>query len=101
MVAVQRESNELVFRLCMRVEAIKLVDQFLVVGVLDDFGDDITKSAGERGELVVGRIQEFSCVKRWTNESQGWEMDLHAKVDDDDITIGVVGVIADVLRSFK
>jgi len=48
----------------MRVEAIKLVDQFLVVGVLDDFGDDIAKSAGDRGELVVGRIQEFSCVKR-------------------------------------
>ena len=28
-------------------------------------------------------------------------MDLHVKVDDGDIAVGVVGVIADVLESFK
>jgi len=36
--------------------------------------------------------------------SKGWvEMDgdLHAKVDDDDVTVGVIGVVEDVLRSVK
>jgi len=36
--------------------------------------------------------------------SKGWvEMDgdLHAKVDDDDVTVGVIGVVEDVLGSVK
>jgi len=43
----------------MRVEPIKRVNQFLVTGVLDNFSDGIAGRAGERGELLVGRIQEF------------------------------------------
>ena len=35
----------------------------LVAGVFDDFGCDIAKRAGERGELLVGRV-EFGSVKR-------------------------------------
>jgi len=43
MKAVQRESNELVFCLCMRVKAIILVNQFPMVGVSDDFGSDVAE----------------------------------------------------------
>jgi len=64
MMAVQRDDNELVFSPCMRVEAIKRVDQFLVAGVLDSFSDGISGRAGERRELLVGRIQEFCSVKK-------------------------------------
>ena len=99
--AVQRDDNELVFSPCMRVEAIKRVDQFLVTGVLDNFSDGIDGRAGERGEFLVGRIQEFFSVKRSTKRGHGWEMDLHANVDDDNIIVEIVGVIADVLESFK
>ena len=43
MMAMRRESNELVFCLCMHVEAIVLVNQFPVAGVFDDFGSDVAK----------------------------------------------------------
>ena len=43
----------------------------------------------KRGELPVGRIREFCSVKRWIKGGQGWEIDLHAKFDDDDVTNGV------------
>ena len=59
MMAVHRDDNELLFSPCMRVEPIKRVNQFLVTGVLDNFSDGIAGRAGERGELLVGRIQEF------------------------------------------
>lgn len=37
---------------------------FSVVGVLDDFGGDMAKIAGERGELLVGTMKEFRSAKR-------------------------------------
>jgi len=38
-----------------------------VAGVLGDFGGDVAKGAGERGErgeLLIGRMEEFCSVKR-------------------------------------
>jgi len=38
-----------------------------VAGVLNDFGNDVDKEAGERGErgeLFIGRMEEFCYVKR-------------------------------------
>ena len=53
--SVQRESNELVIRLCMRMEAIIPVDQTSmavpIAGVFDDFGSDIAKEP----------VKEASC----------------------------------------
>ena len=40
------------------------VHRFSVVGVLDDFGGDMAKIAGERGELLVGTMKEFRSAKR-------------------------------------
>jgi len=61
MKAVQRESNELVFCLCMRVKAIILVNQFPMVGVSDDFGSDV---AEREVSYLWGGIREFCSVKR-------------------------------------
>jgi len=62
----------------------------------------MAKRAGERSELFVSR--EGAAL--WKDEqkgSQGWEMDgdLHAKVDDDDVTVRVIGMVKDVLGSVK
>jgi len=35
-----------------------------MVGVLDDFGDDMAKIAGKRGESLVGTMKEFCSAKR-------------------------------------
>jgi len=35
-----------------------------VPGVFDDFGSDVARRAGERGELLVGGVEEFGSVKR-------------------------------------
>ena len=71
------ESNELVFHLCMRGKAIILVGQYPAAGVPDGFGNDVAKRAGER--------RSFSL---WTKEGQGWEIDLHAKANNGDVTTG-------------
>jgi len=84
--AVQRESSELVFCLCMRLEAIIPVHQmptrfpWLVFFFLQLWGQ-LVKRVGDRCELLVGRMGEFFSVKRG---GQGWEMDedLHVKADD-------------------
>ena len=90
MMSVQRESNELVFRLCMRVEAIIPVDQtstaFPIACIFDDFRGDIAGRTNERGELLVGRVGKFFSVEG----GQEREMDLHAKADYDNVTVGVV-----------
>ena len=90
MMSMQRESNELVFRLCMRVEAIIPVDQtstaFPIACIFDDFRGSIAERIDERGELLVGRVRKFFSVEG----GQEWEMDLHAKADYDDVTVGVV-----------
>ena len=53
--SVQRESNELVIRLYMRMEAIIPIDQTSmavpIAGVFDDFGSDIAKEP----------VKEASC----------------------------------------
>jgi len=71
----------------MRVEAIIPVDQtstaFPIACIFDDFRGDIAGRTNERGELLVGRVGKFFSV-------QEWEMDLHAKADYDDVTVGVV-----------
>jgi len=75
--------------LCMRMEAIIPVDQtstaFPIPGVFDDLGGDIAERAGDKDELLVGRVGKFFSVEG----GQEWEMDLHAKVDYDDVTVGV------------
>jgi len=43
MMVVQRESNEVVFRRCIHVEAIILVGQSLVAGVFNDFESDVAE----------------------------------------------------------
>jgi len=58
--AVRRESNELVFHLCMRGEAIILVGQYPAAGVLDDFGGDVAKRAGDRVSCSSGEWRSFS-----------------------------------------
>ena len=43
------------------------VHGFSVAGVLNDFGNDVDKEAGERGERgeeFIGRMEEFCYVKR-------------------------------------
>ena len=72
--AVQRESSELVFCLCMRLEAIIPVHQmptrfpWLVFFFLQLWGQ-LVKRVGDRCELLVGRMGEFFSVKRG---GQGW-----------------------------
>ena len=93
MMSMQRESNELVFRLCMRVEVIIPVDQtstaFPIACIFDDFRGSIAERIDERGELLVGRVGKFFSVEG----GQKWEMGLHAKADYDDITVGEVEAI--------
>ena len=60
----ERESNELVFRLCMRVEVIIPVHQISVVGIFYNSGGNIAKRSGKRGELLIGRMQNFFFVRR-------------------------------------
>jgi len=66
MMALHRESNELVFRLyaygsdhTCRPD----VDAFPMAGVFSDFGGNADKRAGERGELLAGRMEELCSVK--------------------------------------
>jgi len=66
--AAQRGSNELVFRLCMRVEVIIPVHQIYTgfpwpVFYYDSRGN-IAKRSGKRGELLAGRTQNFFFVRR-------------------------------------
>jgi len=71
-----------------------------VPGVFDDFGSDVAERAGERGELLVGRVEESGSVKKM-KESRGgkWMGDSHAKVDDDNVTVGVLGAVEDIFGS--
>jgi len=39
------------------------VDGFSVAGVFEDFEGDVGKGAGEGGELLVRRVEEFCTVK--------------------------------------
>jgi len=68
-----------------------------VPGVFDDFGSDIAERAGERGELLVGRVEEFGSMKKMEEQRSGKRMeDSHAEVDDDNVTVGVLGAVEDV-----
>ena len=70
---------------------------FSMTGVFNDFGGSVAERAGEGGGLLVGKVGEFCFVKN-EQEDQG---DLHVKVDDDDVTAEVVGVVEDVLGPVK
>lgn len=52
------------FRVCMRVEAIIPVHGPFVTSILDYFGGDVADRAGDKGELLVGKAEEFCSVKR-------------------------------------
>ena len=73
--------------------AIIHVDQmstaFPIACVFDDPGGDIAERAGDKNELLVGRVGKFFSVEG----GQKWEMGLHAKADYDDITVGEVEAI--------
>jgi len=70
-----------------------------VPGVFDDFGSDVARRAGERGELLVGGV-EFGSIKKMKEQRGGKRMeDSHAKVDDDNVTVGVLGAVEDVFGS--
>ena len=60
----QRESIELVFRLCIHVEVIIPVHGFSVAGIFYDSRKNIAKRAGKRGEFLAGRTQNFFFVRR-------------------------------------
>jgi len=68
-----------------------------MTGVFNDFGGSVAERAGEGGGFLVGKVGEFCFVKN-EQEDQG---DLHVKVDDDDVTAEVVGVVEDVLGPVK
>jgi len=49
-----------------------------------DSRGNIAKRAGKRGESLVGRMQNFLCEKMSKHGEWKW------KVDDDDVTVGVI-----------
>jgi len=62
-----------------------------VPGVFDDFGSDVAERACERGELLVGGVEEFSSMKKMKEQrGEKWMGDSHAKVDDDDVTVRIL-----------
>ena len=61
------------------------VHRFSVVGVLDDFGGNMAKIAGERGELLVGTMKELCSAKRVGGKDGG----LTCQSSDADVTVGV------------
>jgi len=42
-----------------------------VPGVLDDFGGDVARRAGERGELLVGGVEEFGFMRKMKEQRDG------------------------------
>ena len=56
-----------------------------MVGVLDDFGGNMAKIAGERGELLVGTMKELCSAKRVGGKDGG----LTCQSSDADVTVGV------------
>jgi len=71
-----------------------------VPGVFDDFGSNVARRAGERGELFVEGVEEFGSIKKMKKQRGGkWMEDSHAKVDDDNVTVGVLGAVEDVFGS--
>jgi len=73
------------------------IDGVSMASVSDDFGDDVAERTCKRGELFVGRMEEFFLCKNMNKG--GVDGDLHAKVDDDNV--GVVEMVEDVLGSVK
>ena len=69
-------------------------------GVFDDFGSDVARRAGARGELFVGGVEEFGSIRKMKEQRGGKRMEgSHAKVDDDNVTVGVLGALEDVFGS--
>ena len=75
MMAMQRddEPNSLAWAYRSKVTCGPDVNRFSVAGVFDDFGSDVAKRTGERGELLVGGVEEFGSKK--DEGTKGWKMD--------------------------
>ena len=75
--AVQRddEPNSLAWAYRSKGTCGQDVDGFYVAGVFDNFGSDVPKRTGERGELLVRGVEEFGSRKRSRNigVGNGWE----------------------------
>jgi len=102
MMAVQRddEPNSLAWAYRSKGTCGPDIDGFSVAGVFDDFRSDVPERTGERGELFVGGVEEFGSVQKIKEQRGGkWMGDSHAKVDDDDVTVGVFGAVKDVFGS--
>jgi len=63
-------------------------------------GGDVGKGADEGGELLVGRVEAFWVVED-EHRSDRWTGDVHAKVDDDNVTIGVRGAVENGLEPVR
>jgi len=71
-----------------------------VPGVFIDFGSDVAERAGDRGELLVGGVEESGSMKKMKEQrGEKWMEDSHAKVDDDNVTVEVLGAVEDVFGS--
>jgi len=51
-----------------------------------DSGGNIAKRAGKRGELLIGRTQNFFLCEKMSKQGE-WKW----KVDDENVTVGVIG----------
>jgi len=68
--------------------------------VFNDFGSNIAKRASERDKLLVRGVKEFGSMKKMKEQrGRKWIGDSHAKVNNDNITIRVLGVVEDVFGS--
>jgi len=76
------------------------VDGFSIASVFNDFWSDVAKRTGERGELLVGGVEEFGSMKKMKEQRGGkWMGDSHSKVDDDNVTVRVLGAVENVFGS--
>jgi len=60
----------------------------------------VAERTDERGELLVRGVEEFGSMKKMKEQrGEKWMGDSHAKVDDDNVTVGVLGAVEDVFGS--
>ena len=69
-----------------------------MAGVFDNFTCDVAERPGETGELLVGGV--LLCEKM-SKRSEEMDADAHAKVSDDNVTVGVLGAVENVLESVE
>jgi len=74
------------------------VDWFSVAGIFEDFGGDVAERAGAGGGLLVKGVEAFWAVEDEHRNGE-WTGDVHAKVEDNNVTVRVRGAVEDVLGS--